>query len=449
MDRSQILIWLLSLCFSVAPFWGASEIENSSDLEGTFEAAYSALDENIQDEIDFKRGVIAAIDASKEVNEALGVSEATVGDRVAIIPMWAVSALAVDHARRGLMNNVRLFTPDHVESTTLGLNKGETKTKVKLKVAEGRLETQQSILKRAKQKLSALQKKVDPSVTSEGQAASTATVSKEGATAAAEKTATVSKEGATAAAEKTATVPKEGATGRAVPTKTLAETRQKGKEKRKQRAGNAASTESPAQAESGKAASSAAAEKAVPDKAVTAAESGKAVPDKAVTAAESGKAVPDKAVTAAESGKAVPDKAVTAAESGKAAPDKAVTTQKNKDIANVKKLIKDTESKTGELKEKIKTLNTKLGEIKAKLDTRTAQKFRRTVRTARGILHLFRWSSWMTLVGVELIVQVAIASDAVVILFDTTEDMDALREQYVTDIEIAISEMAAEISESQ
>ena len=403
MDRSQIFIWLLSLCFSVAPFWGASEIENSSDLEGTFEAAYSALDENIQDEINFKRGVIAAIDASKEVNEALGVSEATVGDRVAVIPMWAVSALAVDHARRGLMDNVRLFTPDHVERSTLGLNKDETKTKVKLKVAEGKLETQQSTLKRAKQRLSVLQKKVDPSVTSEAQAASTAA------------TETTTAKGATAAAAETAPPDK------AVPTKTLAETRQEGKERRRQRAGGnaAVSTEASAQAESGKAASS-------------------------VAATSEGQAA-----SSAAAEKAVPDKAVTAAESGKAAPDKAVTTQKNKDIANVKKLIKDTESKVGELKEKIKTLNTKLVEIKATLDKRTSQKFRRTVRTARGIGHLFRWSSWMTLVGVELIVQVAIASDAVVILFDATEDMDALREQYVTDIEIAISEMAAEISESQ
>ena len=118
MDRSQLRkigIWLISLYLSISPFWSVSETEN--EFVESPETAFDALDENVQDELVFKRLMIEAIDTSLEINSALGFDSSSTFQRAAVlVPAYAVIR-GTYFAQRGLLSDIKRITPEKRRST--------------------------------------------------------------------------------------------------------------------------------------------------------------------------------------------------------------------------------------------------------------------------------------------------------------------------------------------
>ncbi len=344
MDRSQVLIWLL--CFSVAPFWGVSEIEEvSSELleisEEGLHSAFGSLSEEVQSELNWKRRVIDAIDTTREVNEALGFHDPDlgIGDKTIVMGTWALAAGSVYFTQRGWASVVRRVTPDH-------LRPRNTTTYNNMKKLTGELFDKEVALKKAVEEAepeSSIQ-------TEEGRQSATDTgkdvPAKEGATAGAtEQTAKAEEAKPTGATEQTAKAEETKPTGATEKPAQAEETREAGKRARKQK--------------------------------------------------------PPVSVTST-------DQLID--------NQRAVVSNLEKDIAGIKAKLK----------------KTRLVNFKGLMS-----------KGFYGTGHLIRWVSIGGLYLGGVLVQIALAGDAVLIVFDTIEDIDALREQYVADIEAVVREAAS------
>ncbi|MDE0151126.1 MAG: hypothetical protein OXK80_01340 [Bdellovibrionales bacterium] len=114
MDRSQIFIWMMSLCFSIAPFWSVSaemgdeamaEAEAAVlEAQDMLDTALASLSEEVQDELGYKRYVIEAIDMSLEVNDALGLDGSSGFDRFLALPVWVLESRLIS----GMQGPIRL-----------------------------------------------------------------------------------------------------------------------------------------------------------------------------------------------------------------------------------------------------------------------------------------------------------------------------------------------------
>ena len=210
MDRSQIFIWMISLCFSVAPFWGVSEIEAEAEAVmaeavDSLETAFDVLDEGVQNELVFKRLMIEAIDQSMEINEALGFEGTGTMGRVLVVPAWWLTFRFVWGGTGAVKSEVRRVTHNKRMVST------EAQKQLRGLVRD--LFNKESSLKTAHSKLDKLQSQatVEKLRVAEANATSTAKAEEGKIAGDAEKTAQATKEGKIAGdAEKTAQATKEG-----------------------------------------------------------------------------------------------------------------------------------------------------------------------------------------------------------------------------------------------
>ena len=353
------------LLFVSAPFWSVSE---SVIGDSSYSAYYDSLPEDVQNELFWKRTVIDAVDAARDINSALGFHDPDlgIGGKTLVVGAWAFSAGTTYFVQRGWTSVFRAVTPSHFRPR----NKTAFKN---MKQLIGQLFDQEVELKKAEAKLSSLK-------TAAWEA---------GKKAEAEKAQ---------AAKQTETVKTAADTDKPVQTE----------EKVKTAAGGA---DKPVQTE---------------EKVKTAAGADKPVQTEGTTArsmAETrrlGKKLRRKRPAGA--GTTAPSQGVATQPAVQTAQEKAVERQK---------LVVD-------------NLNKKVQNTKSQLKKAKMVRLKGIVsRIGYGAGHTVRWTAVPGLYLAGGLVQAALAGDAVMILFDKTEDLDNLREQYMEDIEFVVNEAAS------
>ena len=161
MNRSrQLLIGLL--VFIVAPFWSISESVDFSEDPEYYSVYYDSLPEDVQNELFWKRMVIDAIDASREVNSALGFNDPDLGfgSKTLVLGAWAFSAGTVYFTQRGWTSVFRKVTPNHFRPRNKATYRQTRKLigqlfdhEVELKKAQGKLSSLRTAAWEADQKL--------------------------------------------------------------------------------------------------------------------------------------------------------------------------------------------------------------------------------------------------------------------------------------------------------
>ena len=408
MNKNQLLIGLLSLCFSVVPFWSVSE---SAEVE----TAFDRLDEDVQDQLVFKRLMVEAIDTSLEINEALWFDSSSAWQRAAVvIPAYTVIR-GTYFAQRGLMSDVRRMTPEARHS-----HKQVAKENTRL-VQD--LLSQESALKQAQEKLRVLKAQgVNEDVRA---AESMRTMHGTQELVSQAELKEMEEAGKRAAREKP--IVDEGKTT-AVPEKPIVD---EGKT-------TAVPDEKPI-VDEGKTT-------AVPEKSIVDEGKTTAVPEKPALPADpnqtaqtdKGRAVATKSLAETRRlsrflrrGKKPPP-AAPANVNTPAAPANVNTG--HTPVSTTAELISQQESTVKMLESKVSELRTKVQNI-SKLKLKNV--FYRGGRLIRGV-------GLMSIVLGAVPVYVAATGETVMVIFNLREDMEALREQYVQDIEEVMAVSATE-----